>query len=246
MIGAEQALAAERLPGHDPEAEHIGAAIEVGIRQLLRRAVGELALDAARVGLGEAHDGLGHAEVRDTRASVDAQEDVLRRDVAVHDLEMFAQGSRRFVGVVEPVRRLGQELHAHAQRHDTARLGRGLEHAPEGHADDQLHHDVERTLIVPPKVEGLDDVGTRDVGRDPRLVQEHGHEILVLGQVRQHALDGDELLKSRFAAHTGGPNLGHPTGRDAKEHLVAPHLACGRRSHRFGILVDPGPRTLIS
>jgi hypothetical protein len=58
------------------------------------------------------------------------------------------------------------------------------------------------------------------VRRQPRLVQEHLDEALLLGEVRQDALDGDALLEALDAGALGDEDLGHAARGEAFEHAV--------------------------
>ena len=104
-------------------------------------------------------------------------------------------------------------------------FGRLFHDPAERHPDDELHHDEERTSRVAAQIEGLHDVWARDVCGQAGFVEEHLHEVLVVGQRRQHTLYGDELLEAGFAQHSRGVHLGHPSGCDPEEELVAAHRA---------------------
>ncbi len=247
MIGHEQALPGEGLPRHDAEREDVRATIDVLGAQLLWRAIRELPLDLSGVGLRGTKERPRDAEVGDARASVDADEDVLRRDVAVDDLEGLAHGSDGVVSGVESLRGLSDELDAHGDRHRPPHLGGLLDDAAEGDAHHQLHRDVESTLRVPTEVERLHHVGTRDVRGEPRFIEEHGDEIFVLGERRQHPLDRDELLEARFAGRARRIHLGHASRRDAEEHFVASHgprRTVDPESTRHGRQTSRPPRIL--
>ena len=115
-LPGEEALARQQLPEDDGR--------RVGVREpahrltasLLGRHVGELALHGAVARGVEAACGLGDAEVDEPCDAVDADEDVLRRHVAVHHVERLAALVSRFVGRVQPVQRVD-----HDRRGDCAR-----------------------------------------------------------------------------------------------------------------------------
>ena len=64
-------------------------------------------------------------------------------------------------------------------------------------------------------VEDLNDVGVLEEQRQPRLVQEHGDELLVLGQRGQDALDGDVLAEPLQGLGDALEDLRHSTGSNS-------------------------------
>ncbi|HEY8429353.1 MAG TPA: hypothetical protein VIL20_13295 [Sandaracinaceae bacterium] len=65
---------------------------------------------------------------------------------------------------------------------------------------------------------------------DARLVEEHLDERRVLGHVRVHALERDELVEARAGARARQVDGGHPARGDLRERLVA--TAHDRRKQR--------------
>ena len=104
-LALEETLAGERLPEHDGRGVDVDGAREVASRELLGRHVRELALDLALARRLDAARGLRDAEVEHARDAVGADEDVLRRHVAVHDAERLAALVLRLVRGVEAVQR---------------------------------------------------------------------------------------------------------------------------------------------
>ena len=121
VVRLEQALPGERLPHHDAEREDVAPLIERLPAKLLRREVRELALELAGLGLRGARDGAGDAEVRDARAPVEPDEHVVRRDVAVHEVERLALRILRAMGVLEPARGLHEDRQRDVERHRPGR-----------------------------------------------------------------------------------------------------------------------------
>ena len=87
-LAVEQALAGEQLVQQDADGEDVGAAVDLLAAGRLGRQVAELALDHARVGRLELRGRLGQAEVHQLHLAALGDEDVGRRDVAVHDAEL--------------------------------------------------------------------------------------------------------------------------------------------------------------
>src|SRR5436309_3221789 len=61
---------------------------------------------------------------------------------------------------------------------------------------------------------------TRRSSGSPRLVEEHVDELLVAREVRQDALQADQLLEARRAGLLGEVHLGHAAGGDELDELV--------------------------
>src|SRR5688500_17662559 len=87
-------------------------------------------------------------------------------------------------------------------------------------AIDELHDDEVR-VVADTDVEHLNAVRVRQMRAHARLVEEHADELLLLGEVRQHALDGDGLLEPLEASAFGSEHLGHAARGDLLEDLVA-------------------------
>ena len=105
-------------------------------------------------------------------------------------------------------------------------------------AVDELHDD-EVGVVADADVEHLNAVRVREVRADARLVEEHPDELLLLGQVRENALDGDELLEALESRALGAEHLGHTAGGDALENLVTLGRLGG---HRRGSRTEYGEK----
>ena len=67
----------------------------------------------------------------------------------------------------------------------------------------------------------------REPRRDAGLVEQHGDEVRVLGQVRQQPLDDDQLLEAAGAGLARDEQLSHAARRQlAQERVLA---ECGAR-----------------
>ena len=156
-------LDVEHLPDdhfveQDPGGEDVGARVDRIAPGLLGRHVVVLALDDAGGGLLPAQRRLGDAEVDDLDLAVVADEHVLRRDVAMHDLERAAARVTLAVRVVEPLRHLGGDERGHLEGKVDVVLGRAPQELVQIDAVDQLHGDVV-LLVDAAEVERLHDVG---------------------------------------------------------------------------------------
>jgi hypothetical protein len=105
-LADEQPLHGEQLVQADAHGEHVAAAVDLQASHLLGGHVPELALEDPRLGLRALARGLGDAEVDELHVAVVRDEDVLRRHVAVHQLEGATRGVLLVVGVVEALAEL--------------------------------------------------------------------------------------------------------------------------------------------
>ena len=154
---------------------------------------------------------LRDAEVEHARDAVDADEDVLRRDVAVDDAERLA------VLVSSPrARRAGRG----ARRHDRARRSCSGMRAParraarsrrESDSPCDVLHDEEELALGRDDVERRHDVRVADARGEPRLVEEHRDELGILRELRVQPLDRDGAREAaRRAGARGGPSPCRP------------------------------------
>src|SRR5581483_5186289 len=129
-------------------------------------------------------------------------------------------------------------------------------------------HDDEVRGVGHPDVEDADDVGVLELHRDARLVEEHGDELLVLGERRQDALDRDGLLHATDGGFGDSAiDLGHASGVDLVGNAISlvvghprarlePSLSTltwevgeakgGRRGGGYSSLVEEAGSSLIS
>ncbi len=202
IAAREGALAVERLPERDAEAEQIGALVGGVAAELLERHVGRRAEDRAG---GRQRDrwwagqrGLGHPrgqggfdrrelrepEVGHAHASVVADEDVVGLEVAVDDAGGVG-GGEAAAGGAQGV-------------DDRAPAARGIaQPAAEGGALDQLHDDEELVVGGADLVDG-DDVGVGQARHGARFTREPGTEaVAVVGAGQAQDLEGDLALPDR-------------------------------------------------
>ena len=121
--GLEESLSGQALPEDDPCGEQIDAAIERLAPDLLGREVLELSFyRPVRPGLREATGGERDAEVGHARHAVAADEQVVRRHVAVHEAERSPVFVEQLVHLVEPGQGVVEDAHRDADRHRPALL----------------------------------------------------------------------------------------------------------------------------
>jgi hypothetical protein len=240
VVGVDQALAGEHFPQHRGGGVDVAAPIDGAPGDLLRRHVTELALELAFARGGGAPRGLGDAEVEDARDAVDTDEQVLRGHVAVHDAQRHALVAG-LVCRVQPGERAAQHRQRHRCGHALAALARQTRERGQRLALHILHHD-EQLALARHHVQRGHHVGVPDARREPRLVQEHGHELRVGSELRVHALDGDAPGEAGRPHQLAFVDGGHAPRGDGMQELVTTELHDGR-GHRGGDgIAAPGPR----
>ena len=161
----------QRFVKDGAEREQVRAAIHLAGSGLLWRHVAELSFDHSIAGLLRRIDHFCDPEVRDQYTPVETQEQVLRRDVSMHEVvgpPVFIAG---LVGRMQAFCRLGDD--PCCQRWSERRCGRlGVaEQFDERQSEHELHHDVGRTVLLS-EFEGLHDIGVGDARSNARLRQE--------------------------------------------------------------------------
>jgi hypothetical protein len=214
-LPAEQVLPRHQLPQHDGEGEDVGARVDLLRVRLLGRHVGELALEDARRGVDHLVGGLGDAEVDQLHVPVAREQHVVRRDVAVDDLERPARGVLRGVRVVEAA----GDLHPDAQRELEGNLVAGSHRALHQVAQiaplDPLHRDEPGALGLA-ELEDAHDVGVEQPRGDPHLLQQQAEEARVFDQVGEDSLHHHRLAP---AGHPGEKHLAHAARSQATDQL---------------------------
>ena len=188
LAGVRQ-LAGQHLIEHDAEAVEIGRFVHFVLLRLLRRDVVDAAHHQPR--LGQRHrllrDGARDAEVGELDDVVFGDEDVGRLDIAMEQTLAVCVGEaacdlRRVVDRD----RLGE---AAVSRDD---LG-------ERRAVDQFHHDEVRIVLVA-DVEGVDDVGMRELCGRFGLLVEAANELVVGGVLFAQHFDRDAPAQQDIGA----------------------------------------------
>jgi len=133
----------------------------------------------------------GDAEVGELHLPVRPAEDVLRLDVAVHELLGVSGFERR------------AELDPDRDHFRRRQLPPAPELVGERAALHVLHHDVEAPLAVPDVID-LDDVRVHEPGREPRLAQEAVAKRLVPGEVLGQHLERDRPVELPISGEIDG------------------------------------------
>jgi hypothetical protein len=203
------------LPERHAHAEDVHAPVEGLTPQLLGGHEIQLAFDHPHLGVGVAALGLGDAEVHDARAAVDADDNILRRHIAVDDLQVLSFGAVQLMGGVQAREGVEADAQGDAERDTPTQRHRHLLHVGEGVALDVVH-DEEDEVVLLAYVDDGDDIGVVDGRGDAGLVEKHVDKLVVLGEVRVHHLDGDQSpypcptrrAREIHRGHAAGANLG--------------------------------------
>ena len=190
---------------------------------LLGRHVIVLALDHADRGLLGLHRRLGDAKVDQLDLSGVGHQHVLRRDVAVHDAQWRTAHVLLAVRVVEPGGHLLGDEGTHVQWHLDVELGTLAQQVIEVGAVDELHRDV-IGIADTSQVEGVRNVDVGQLHRDLGFVDEHLHELLVLGEVGMDHLERDVLFKAGDALGLGEMQLRHTADGDLTNQSIGAKL----------------------
>ena len=167
---------------------------------------------------------LGEPEVRELDLARQRDEDVRRRHVAVNEPQRLSVLPFELVREMQPLCQLGGDVQRQDLGDDLTLGGELLGDHPQVVAFDVLEHDEVLPVLGDPQIVNLDDVPVRERRVDPRLRQQHLDEALVLREVREDPLDGDELLEA-FRGHDAAfEYLGHAAHGDQLEELVLAKL----------------------
>ena len=98
----------------------------------------------------------------------------------------------------------------------------------------KLHREEDLAVLLADRVH-LNNVRVVQGRRDPRLVEEHPHEFLVVGVLRKDSLEHHEALEAAHPLLASEENLGHAADCNPAQDDVVAHLRgfCWHRSHDY-------------
>ena len=171
---AVEGTSREAFPEDDAQGVEVAPAVDLLSAGLLGRHVPELALENAGLLVDEprARD----PEVGDLHGALEREEDVLRGDVAVDDVERGAALVALLVGVVKALRGLRDDPCARPSRKPRRGMFRSAHQLAEVAALDPLHGEDVPVLTLVRELVDLDDVRVVQPGRELGLVDEHRPE----------------------------------------------------------------------
>jgi hypothetical protein len=221
VLATEEALSRERLPQDDAHREDIATPVERAARELLRRHVGELPFDLRVLRFLPTAGRLRDAKVEDASNAVSADEDVLRRDVAMDQAERFAPLIGRLVCGVEPLECVADDGRHNRYRKADSGSWPAAQNARKGLTEHEFHDDEELSAVED-NVEHVDNVGVSNPREKPRFVQKHPDEAFVLRQMLVQPFDRDRAGETCSAHHPADVHGGHATARYLRvEHVSA-------------------------
>src|SRR5262249_25686263 len=116
-LAREESCARYELPEHDRKREEIRLPRDGPALDLFRRHVRKLPLEAPLLRRLRSSRGLRDAEIEDARDAIESNEDVLRRDVAMHDVERLVLFVCRLVCSVKPLQNVYSDAQKDRDRH---------------------------------------------------------------------------------------------------------------------------------
>ncbi len=220
VLSAKESTPREAFPEHDRHREDValhgaGAALV----DALRSEIGELALHFVGARGLDAILGLGDTEVGEVRAAVASDEDVVRRHVAVNDVEWPAAIVGELVRGVKARERVARDPRGDAHVERASYRGQLPAQLGERRAFDIVHDD-ERDAAIEAELSDFDDVGVIDGRSEARLVDEHGQECLVAREVSVWTFDCDERRAGAAVRRSSEPDGRHSARREIDEQLV--------------------------
>ena len=205
--------------GDDLPSEHagrpdVGSTIDRALRlDLLRRHEGDLSFDDAGTRLPETRRSLRDTEVGEPRRTVESDQNVLRREVSMDELERSSVITTKLVRRVKPLKRVAEDPQTVGHPERAPHAAEPPHEAAERVTLDVLHRE-KHALGVFIGVEDRDDVRVLDACDEVRLLEEAGHELRVLEQVRVCQLDCDVALEPGRAPRPPEVHRRHPAGGD--------------------------------
>src|SRR5262245_14359594 len=128
VLATEKTASGERFPKHDRHREDVGLSCDLPA-DLLGRELADLSLELAVTRGLDAACRLRDAEVDDARDAVRANQDVLRRYVAVDDAEHLTSRAARFMRRMETAQGPGNDGENHLGRQALTAFARGSDEA---------------------------------------------------------------------------------------------------------------------
>src|SRR5262249_12239484 len=118
-----------------------------------------------------------------------ADEDILRRNIAMNDAQRLALRVLLAMCVVEAFADLRGAECGHHRLHGLLQPAKTILYLKQIFTPDVLHGDEVRVADTP-ELEDLTDVGVRELSGDLRFIDKHLDEFLVFSHRRQDSLDG--------------------------------------------------------
>ena len=207
----------EDFPENHAERVEVAPSIDGLPAGLLGGHVPELALEDALLFREEAC--ARDAEVGDFHRAFEGEQDVLRADVAVDDLERLPCLVFLLVRVVEALGRFGHDPRAEPRRDVGPLRARHAHQAAEIAAFDELHREEQAVVAEVLELVDLYDVRVIEARREVGLFDEHRPEPPRAAVRRQDPLEDEDLERPLRAALLREKHLRHPAGAETADDL---------------------------
>ena len=211
----EQLFAGHHLPEHHRRGPNVGAPIFAFRPEAFGRHVRRLAFEVAdlrlrRLAVFDERD----AEVEDLHLAVEGQDQIVRADVTVNDVERASLDVFEIVRRVQAAKRLCDQSNADPRR-ELAAFSKQL---GKGDAGDVLHRQIQHAVFFAEVVD-LRDRGVVEPRDESGLVEKHGAHVRFEREIFADRFDRDELFEAVNALAARQEDVAHPPGAEPREDL---------------------------
>lgn len=222
FIGAnKEAFAGEHLVKKDARAKDIGPSVDGFAHDLFGGHVAEFSFEDAGFGVAAFGGSFGDPKVDDFDLSFVGDDDILRGDIAVNDIEIALGEIFASVCVVETFADFGDDVNDKRDRESFFDVSRAIDQAADIASVDVFHRDKEGFTDATQFVD-LGDIGMMERDGDTRFVDEHIGEFGIACEVGEDAFDGDESFNPFEAGDFGAKHFGHSAHVEAvKQQIIA-------------------------
>ncbi len=233
FIAPEEAPPREALPEHDGHRKDVALhRAYASLVDTLGREVREFAFHLVRSRRLDPILGLGDPEICDVRAPVAPDEDVVRRDVPMDDVEGLVVVVPQLVRRVQAAERVEDDSNGDPDVDGASRGAQLSTELGERRALDVIHDDEGHSAFEA-ELAHLYDARIVDRRGKPRLIHQHADEDLVAREVTVRAFDGDERRPLPLVGRAREVHRGHAARGQLEEELVRPQPLHARRWGRF-------------
>ena len=220
-LSFEKPASCQSLPGYGRDAEQVGTPVHGFAVCLLGRHVSELALHRPIACVGKARTSPGNPKVRNARAAIEPDQNVLRRAVTMHDVQVMPRFIHQLMGCMKAVERVDD--HPEQQRRGYLRFVDGgvRQQASQGQTLDVFHHQVIPAFALFDLKNGHH-VLMMNTRCKASLIDKHLDKLVLGRQVGMKAFDSNHSLEATHPGQACKKNRGHSSRGQRTNELVAP------------------------